>query len=209
MNMSQNKAPFVLALEGPDRCGKTQIATALSVALRIPTFKATTEHETFLSKQDLFVQQLRFALPREIDLIAQGCIPYIIYDRSWGSEFAYSAYYGRLTDNKVLRYVDNRMAEFGAKIVICYRSSYEGIVDDIQPMLQGQGLAQIEQKYREFAQWTKCDTLFLNVDDEDLARECTEILSWLGYRDRVLDEMIETVREHDAYVRSGAQACCV
>lgn len=203
------KKPFVLAMVGADMCGKTQICAALSYALEVPAFKASSEHETFLAKQDLFLQQIRFAAPREVDLIAQGCIPAIIMDRAWPCEFAYAAYYGRPTDKNVLRYIDNRMAEFDAKVVICHRSSYEGIQDDLQPTLQGQHLMHIEGEYRKFARWTKCKTLFLNVDDEDIVRECTDVLSWLGHTGDRLDYLVSRVKDHDELLRSGQSACCV
>lgn len=200
--------PFVLALGGPDMTGKSQIARALSHALEVPSFKASSEHKTFLTEQNMFLHQLRHALPREIDLIDQGCIPGIIYDRSWPCEYVYAAFYGRETDKGMLRYVDSRMAEFGAKVVICYRSSYEGIVDDIQPLIGAEQLALIEQKYREFATWTRCPVYFLNVDDENLERECDEVFRFLGYKDR-LHHLNSYVREHAAFVASGTSACCV
>lgn len=169
----------IIVLDGPDMTGKTQIVAALSKELNVPKFKASSEHETFLSKQNLFLHQLRHALPRELDLLEQGCISSIIYDRSWPAEFVYSTFYDRNTDWQILRYVDQRMARLGAKIVICHRSTYKGIVDDIQPLIKEKELEKIDSLYREFANWSHCKTMFLNVDDENLEREISEILDFV------------------------------
>ena len=38
----------------------------------------------------------------------------------------------------------------------------------------------IHSAYNEFLSWTKCDTLVLNVDDENLERELKFILNWIS-----------------------------
>jgi hypothetical protein len=179
----------IIVFGGADRCGKTEISTALSRVINVPRFKASSEHETFLAKQNMFVEQLRHADTRMVDFLRQTGHS-VIMDRAWPCEFAYSRFYGRPTDENVLRYVDDEMAKMGAKVIICWRSSYEGIVDDLSSQLRGQKLKMIEDEYRKFARWTKCQTLFLNVDDENLYREVSDIVEWLGINDtRVTSRM--------------------
>ena len=52
---------------GPDRCGKTEISKATSAAIGVPYFKASSEHDSFLSskvtKREAFLNQLRYADP--------------------------------------------------------------------------------------------------------------------------------------------------
>ena len=164
---------------GPDMCGKTQIAKELARQLEIPYFKASSEHDTYLSRKTLFINQLRYADTRVVDLLTQTGHS-IIFDRAYPCEWVYSAVMGRDTDLKVLMKVDTAFATLGAKIVICHRSSYKGILDDIDANINENKLIELADAYREFAELTKCEIMFLNVDDEDLTREVNEITEWLN-----------------------------
>lgn len=164
---------------GPDRCGKTQIANAVSKLTNVPYFKASSEHETFLGSQDLFVNQLRYADTRLVDFINQTGQS-VVFDRGYPCEWVYSRFFGRQTDETALRRIDNSYANLGARILICTRKDFTGIVDDLNPKLDSEALARISGLYDEFIMWTNCRTYRLFVDDEDLDRECTEILDFMG-----------------------------
>jgi hypothetical protein len=165
----------IVVLSGPDMCGKTQIANELSRRTGIPCFKASTEHQSFLNEQNKFLLQLRYADPRALDIITQtGCS--IIMDRGWPCEFAYSRFFNRDTDLEQLRRIDDGYAALGALVVFCYRTSYDGLVDDLSSRLGPSALASIDKSYRDFLRWTSCRTKLLNVDDEDLDREVGELL---------------------------------
>jgi hypothetical protein len=73
--------------------------------------------------------------------------------------------------------VDDWAARLGFIVVICRRSSYQGIKDDLRPDMN---LAELDRLYVEkFVPWTRCRTLLLNVDDEDLSRELRDIVTFL------------------------------
>ena len=167
----------IVFVVGPDRCGKTEISNALSEAMSAPRFKASSEHDTYLNHQDRFLQQLRVIEPRMVDFLKQTGHS-VIFDRGYPCEWVYSQVLKRETDMKVLNEVDAAMAEMGAHVVVCRRSSYKGIVDDIDPTTKEERLQQLDNAYVDFSRWTKCRTLLLNVDDEDLDREIEEILEW-------------------------------
>src|ERR1044072_5761579 len=111
----------IIVLCGPDRCGKTEIAKELSSRLGIPSFKASSEHETYLKQPNQFVYQLRYADVRMVDFLAQTGYS-VIMDRAWPCERAYSQVMNRQTDPTALIRIDNAMAKLGARVVICYRS---------------------------------------------------------------------------------------
>lgn len=170
---------------GPDQCGKTHIAQALSRATGIPYFKATSEHDAYLSskvsKRELFLNQLRYADPRVVDLLKQGGDSRI-FDRGWPCEFSYSRVMNRETDMKMLQHLDEAWAALGAKVVVCYRSSYHGIVDDLDPGITAKVLHELAEQYFEFGRsFTKCKTYNLCVDDENLNREVAEVLGFISY----------------------------
>lgn len=167
---------------GPDMCGKTQIAQAVAFATGIPYFKATSEHTSFLSsrvsKNDQFLNQLRFADPRVYDVLRQTKHS-VIFDRGFPCEYAYSSVFNRETDMTMLRHMDEGYASLGANVILCHRSSYAGIQDDLDPSVEQHTLNELHDAYWEFSRWTKCKLMKLNVDDEDLNREVTEVLDFV------------------------------
>lgn len=167
----------IVFVVGPDMCGKTEISKAISDAMSIPRFKASSEHDTYLNHQDRFLQQLRIIEPRMLDFLKQTGHS-VVFDRGYPCEFAYSQVLNRETDMKMLNVVDAAMAEMNAHIVVCRRSNYKGIVDDIDPTTKEERLQQLDNAYVDFSRWTKCRTLLLNVDDEDINREVDEICAW-------------------------------
>jgi hypothetical protein len=168
----------IVILCGPDMTGKTQISKALAKVLGIPYFKASTERDTYLHNKDKFIMDLRYADPRLADFLAQTNYS-VVMDRAWPCEFAYSKVFKRQTDVRALREADDRMSIMGAKVVVCRRTSYEGIVDDIDPELKEAQLKKLDEAYADFQRWTKCKTLTLFVDDENLSREVNDIVEWL------------------------------
>jgi hypothetical protein len=177
--MAQQRAIMVV---GPDMCGKSQIVAELSRITGIPSFKATSEHDSFLSsrttRREAFLNQLRYADPRVFDVLKQTGYS-IIFDRAYPCERVYSEVLGRTTDHLMLDHMDEMWASIDARIVLCHRSSYAGIVDDLDPNLDHHVLNELHDAYFEFAKTTKCKVLKLNVDDENLDREVSEILRFL------------------------------
>jgi hypothetical protein len=168
---------------GPDMCGKTQIAKELSVRLSVPYFKASSEHSSFLSmgdKNELFLSQLRHADPRVFDLLKQTGHG-VIFDRGFPCEWVYSSVFHRKTDEKFLVHMDKQWASLGAKIIFCRRSSYTGIIDDLDSRIQQETLQKLDDHYEKYLhEITACDYMKLNVDDENLDREVSDIISFLG-----------------------------
>lgn len=168
---------------GPDRCGKTQIAKELSRRLNVPYFKASSERDTFLSsrveRSERFMYQLRYADPRVFDLLSQTGHS-VVFDRGFPCEYAYSQVLKRKSDLELLYKMDEAWASIGAKVVFCYRSSYDNIVDDLDSTIDSTVLKALDEKYREFFARSKCDHVYLNVDDEDLEREIREVVKFVN-----------------------------
>lgn len=168
----------LLFIVGPDMCGKTEIGKALSHMTGLPYFKASTEHASFLTDQSRFLKQLIYADPRVLDFIKQTRAS-VIFDRGYPCEYAYSHVEGRETDHDTILKLDHEYAKLDAVIIFCYRSSYAGVIDDLDARLQGNILQKIHDEYEKFMTLSKCRWLKLNVDDEDLARETEEIVTYL------------------------------
>jgi len=168
----------IIIVVGPDMTGKTQIAKALADRLGIAYFKASSEHQTYLTEPDLFLNQLTYADPRTVDILRQTGLS-LVMDRGYPCEWVYSMVLGRKTDVEMIYHMDKHYASLGARIVVCYRESYKGIVDDIDPTLSGDKLERLDHAYKRFVTHSKCETMLLDVDDEDLKREIEDIVAWL------------------------------
>lgn len=172
----------IVFLVGPDRCGKTEIGKELSRQSGIPYFKASSEHDTFLScrvtKREAFLNQMRYADPRVFDVLKQTGHS-IIFDRGFPCEWVYSKVLGRETDQQIIKHMDEMWASQGSLVVICQRSTYAGISDDLDPNIDSKVLSNLHDAYAEFASWSRCQILKLSVDDENLGREVSEIMERL------------------------------
>lgn len=168
----------VIIFDGPDMCGKTEMAQHLSRMLNIPYFKNTCEKKFFEKDPGYFTKALKYGDSYFASYLKQTGAS-VILDRSFPSEFVYSQIMSRETNWDILRMIDTMFTDVCTKIIIPVRTTYLGIKDDIFDVLDESKLSMIDKKYREFAMWTSCDTLILNVDDEDLEREMRDIIPFI------------------------------
>jgi thymidylate kinase len=169
---------MLIALEGPDMGGKTQIAAELSRQLGVPVFKNSGEWFTDLRDPSYFKNLLTYGATFLADFLCQTRSSAIM-DRNYASEWVYARHFGRETNDEVLRKVDEKFAEAGGKIVICRRKSYNGIRDDLHSYIDSHALEGLDSLYQEFEKWTRCEVLTIWVDEENLERETLEIREWV------------------------------
>ena len=117
----------VIFLEGPDGCGKTNIAHALADEFRVKYFKVSTEKNNWLNVT--FKESISFdvLLP---EFVRQTGI-WFVSDRCYASEIVYSQVYGRETDFKTLWQIDREWGEMGAIIVVPLRRDYSVVKDEL------------------------------------------------------------------------------
>jgi thymidylate kinase len=175
MDSAQN----IIIFEGPDGCGKTNIARALSTQLSIPYFKNENEWAFFENDPSYFINALTYGDPYFLSYLEQTGAS-VIADRWYPSEWVYSKAFSRPTNHDALESIDSRAAALGTKIIIPHRTDYSGVIDQFESIITTDTLKSIHKLYQDFAKWTQCSTYFLNVDDEVLVRELFEITSFLG-----------------------------
>ena len=166
----------IIIFEGPDGCGKTNMAHGLSGKIGAPYFKNKDEWKHFQDDPSYFVNALTYGDPYFLSYLEQTGAS-VILDRSYPSEWVYSRVFGRETNTTALEFIDRKYAELGTKIIIPFRTCYSNVVDQFSSVTP-EKLSRIDSEYRDFARWTKCETLFVNVDDENLDRELFEILNF-------------------------------
>lgn len=167
----------VIIFDGPDGCGKTHIGKALSQETGIPYFKNSDEHKYFLNDPKYFIHAIRY-VDTYFTSYLEVSKASVILDRAWPSEWIYSQVLGRTTDLGVLRELDSRHAALGTYIIIPHRSSYSMMKDDYEQV--SKNIDKIHNYYMEFAEWTRCNCLTMNVDDEDLIRELSVVKRFTG-----------------------------
>lgn len=168
------KNNVLLSFEGPDKCAKTEISQELSRRLDIPYSKNTSEWSTDLKDPTYFRNLLIYGGTFLIDFIHQTR-PSAILDRHYPSEWVYSRFFNRETNEEIIRKIDEKFAEANGKIILCRRKSYFGIQDDLHSYIDCGVLEGLDKLYDEFAQWTKCEIITIWVDDENLEREVNEV----------------------------------
>jgi len=171
----------VVLFDGSDKVGKTEMAKELSMRLCIPYFKNESEWNAFSNDKSYFVNALKYGDPYFYNFLKMTGVSTIL-DRSYPSEWVYSNVYGRLTDYEALQHIDSLAASIGVKIIIPYRTSYEGFHDDMHD-IDSQSMQKISNMYAEFIKWTRCETLHLCVDSEDLDWEMKTILDFIAKKE--------------------------
>lgn len=200
----------VIMFVGPDRCGKTNIAKELEKRLGIPYFKPEHERLTYLESRSLmggavgfsvedcqavikfkqntarqrFLHDLHFADPRMRDFLTQTKHS-VIMDRGFPCEWAYSQVMGReFHGPAIIERAADWMTIPGFRIVFCHRSSYEGVIDDLDPALSNHTLQRLHNEYERFfrrmSPAARERVLWLNVDDEVIEREIAEVMAFVG-----------------------------
>ena len=177
----------VIIFDGPDMCGKTEMAHELSDVLStitnpIPYFKNESEWDFFEKDPGYFKNALKYGDTFFYSYLKQTNAS-VILDRSYPSEWVYSKIFMRMSDIQSMEKIDQLASDIGVKIIIPYRTSYEGLVDQFASITPDM-LKKIEQKYFEFSEWTSCDTLLLNVDNEDLEEEMFEIVKFINNKNK-------------------------
>ena len=170
---------MIIAFEGVDRCGKTEISRELACLTNTPVFKNTGEWSTDLKDATYFKNLLVYGGTFLIDFLCQ-VRPDVIFDRYYPSEWVYSRFFKRDTNEEILRKIDQKFSEIGGKIILCRRKSYRGIFDDMHEYLDSQALEGLDKIYEDFVNWTTCEVYTLWVDDENLEKQIAEIKSWLS-----------------------------
>ena len=168
----------IIIFDGPDMCGKTEMAHEISRRIDVPYFKNKNEWTFFENDTSYFKNALTYGDPYFASYLEQTGTS-VIMDRWYPSEWVYSKAFTRSTNLDALTHVDEVAASLGAVIIIPYRTSYDGLVDQFESVTPAK-MAEIEMLYKAFAVWTKCEVFWLNVDDEDLERETTQILEFLN-----------------------------
>ncbi len=167
----------IIIFDGPDMCGKTEMAQELSGRLGVPYFKNENEWKFFEKDPSYFKNAVTYGDPYFASYLKQTGAS-VIMDRWYPSEWVYSQVFNRETNLDAMAQIDHGMAKLGAVIIIPWRTSYDGLKDQFKSVTTKK-MEEIEVVYKAFGAWTDCKVFWLNVDDEDLDRELSEIMEFL------------------------------
>lgn len=162
----------IIVFDGPDRCGKTEMAKRMSELVDIPYFKMETERENW--NKGRFKDCLEIDQPYILSFLKQTGHSAII-DRAWPSEYVYSKVYKRETNYNMIVRIDKGFADLGTIVISPYRANMATAEDD--DLITRDKYEQIKNMYQEFLGWTECSSITFPVDllGEDLDREMAAI----------------------------------
>jgi hypothetical protein len=170
----------LLIFEGPDMSGKTNISQEFCRRTTFQYFKNRSERDSFGADPDYFRNCLKYGVPYQLSLLEQVTCD-IVFDRHYPTEWVYSRAFERETYSDVLDHVDQRFADLNAAIVICRRDNYVGVYDDTFPeKIDPLRLEQLNDLYRQFMAWTRCDVYVLDVTKRDIDRHVNEIYDFVN-----------------------------
>lgn len=164
----------IVIFGGPDRCGKTSIAKALSKSALIPYFKPSKQRDISVNDPSLFKKQTTYGEPKLFDFLMQTKHSAIM-DRSFVCDWVYSKAFDRDTDWEMIDLLDQGYAKLGAILVLTLRKSYEGWADDANERIDSARLVQLDKLYWQYILRTHMQSVVLHVDDEDLSKQLDTI----------------------------------
>ena len=167
--MNQN----LIIFEGPDLCGKTNIAEEVSRRLGIPVYKSGREHDLFHDKNSQYLT-LKYG-NYEMIKILETTNASIMFDRFFPSEWVYSQVYDRNRDLELVMEYDDYWSRLGGKIVWLDKPNMDGEDE----LIDGSKYNEIRQKYEEYMLLTNCDVFRLDTTDRDLNGQANKICKFI------------------------------
>jgi len=169
---------MLLIFEGPDRCGKTNIAQAVGERLGIPVYKSGLEAQLFHDPEGQYLS-LKWANYEMIKLL-ETTKASVIFDRFFPSEWVYAQVFERKTDLELVRKYDAWWAELGGMIIWLDKPE----MSEEDELIPASKYNEIRDQYFEYMKETQCDMLYLNTTDCDLTAQVDKICHFIEEANR-------------------------
>lgn len=166
----------IIIMEGPDRCGKTEVGKAVAEYFDIPYFKVSSEGENW-RKEEGFLNALRYDQTYICEFLEQTGHSCVI-DRAYPSEFVYSHIFNRHTDTDLIWELDDRFAKMGTTIVVCMRRFLPEIWDDEH--VPSEKFEALHGRYELFVRNTACNVVKMYTDGEKFDCDINKQMLLLG-----------------------------
>ena len=163
----------LIIFEGPDLCGKTNIAEAVAQQLGVPLYKSGREHDLFHDKdaQYLTLKYGNYEMIKLLDTTQAN----VIFDRFFPSEWVYSQVYDRTRDLDLVLEYDKYWASLGGKIVWLDKPEMDGEDE----LIEKSRYNEIRQKYEQYMSLTSCEVFKLDTTDRDLETQVNKICNFI------------------------------
>jgi len=163
----------LIIFEGPDLCGKTNIAEAVSRRLGIPVYKSGREHDLFHDKDSQYLT-LKYG-NYEMIKILETTRASIMFDRFFPSEWVYSQVYDRTRDLGLVMEFDEYWASLGGKIIWLDKLEMDGTDE----LIEQSRYNEIRHKYQQYMSLTNCDVFRLDTSDRNLENQVNKICNFI------------------------------
>ena len=164
---------MLIIFEGPDGCGKTNIAEEVGKRLGVGVYKSGKEHDIFHEPEGQYLS-LKWANYEMIKLL-ETTKSSVIFDRFFPSEWVYSQVFNRKSDLDLVTKYDEWWSSLGG--IIIWLDKHEMDVED--ELIPSSKYNEIRTKYFEYMKNTKCRLLYLDTSDHDLYTQVNTICEFI------------------------------
>jgi len=168
---------MIIFFEGPDRTGKSNIASALSPIVRAPVYKNKIEHALY---RDNITSQFKnvVEISSVIELKFAKLYNDIIFDRNFISEWVYGHATGREVNIDLIARLDYEYSSLGACIIYCYKLDYGTDFDD--EFFDVEQMVRVSELYQEYLlSHTGMRVLQLNTENKNITTQIDTICNFL------------------------------
>ena len=164
----------LLIIEGPDNCGKTNIASLLSNILKIPVYKSGREVDAF-NEIDAQYNILKWGVYEQLKMI-ETYGGGIIFDRFFPSEFVYSRVYNRKSDIELIKKYDKELNKLGGKIIFLDKEVMDGEDD----LIKEEKYQKIREQYEIYKnEITSCSHITIDTSDRNTQKQLSKLLPFI------------------------------
>ena len=164
---------MLIIFEGPDGCGKTNIAEEVGKRLGVSVYKSGKEHDIFHEPEGQYLS-LKWANYEMIKLL-ETTKASVIFDRFFPSEWVYSQVFNRKSDLDLVKKYDEWWSSLGG-IIIWLDKPKMDVEDELIPSSK---YNEIRKKYFDYMKDTKCSLLYLDTSNHDLYSQVNEICEFI------------------------------
>ena len=163
----------LIIFEGPDLCGKTNIAECVAERLGIPVYKSGREHDLFHDKDAQYLT-LKYGNYEMVKLL-ETTQSSVMFDRFFPSEWVYSQVYERTQGLDMVMQLDEYWASLGGKIIWLDKPEMDGEDE----LIASSKYNEIRHKYEQYMKMTNCKVFRLDTTDRDLESQVNKICNFI------------------------------
>ena len=167
---------MILIFEGHDKAGKSTIAKSFASIFGHQYFKHGRQANSFYQKHNrefIFYEALLL-----LDFLSQVKVNVVI-DRHIPSEYVYGVVNKREINFDLIKKIDTKWADLGAKLVICEKQYFKEDEFSQEELLEESKLDEVKKYFRLYSEITAMKCLVLDTTSHDTLDHAQQIRKFI------------------------------